>query len=316
MKSQLFEIAHATTYEYRSAVTVAHHLLRLSPRPMPRQSVLFHDIQIDPAPAVFSQRKDYFGNQVTFVTLEGAHRKLVVTGRSRVAVAPAFIPDAAETPSWESVRQASRSDRSGAALEATEFTFGSPLVPVDGLYGEYADGSFTPHRPIMEAVLDLLARIHADFKFDATATTVSTPLSEMMRNRRGVCQDFAHLLIACLRSLGLPARYVSGYLETLPAPGQPKLSGVDASHAWVSFFCPGLGWLDVDPTNNLLPSLQHITLGWGRDYADVCPIRGVLVGGSDHGLRVCVDVAALGPVEASSRQQADALETSPCGVNL
>ena len=146
-------------------------------------------------------------------------------------------------------------------------------------------------------MLDLTARIHRDFKFDPTATTVATPLAQMLEQRRGVCQDFAHLQIACLRSLGLPARYVSGYLETVPPPGQPKLLGADASHAWVSFFCPGLGWIDVDPTNNLLPSMQHITLGWGRDYGDVSPIRGVLVGGEEHTLSVAVDVVALGEAE-------------------
>ena len=150
----------------------------------------------------------------------------------------------------------------------------------------------------MEAALDLTRRIHQDFTFDPTATTVATPLEEVLRLRRGVCQDFAHFEIACLRALGLPARYVSGYLETLPPPGQPKLTGVDASHAWISLFCPGLGWIDIDPTNNLLPSMQHITLAWGRDYGDVCPIRGVVNGGGETPvLQVSVDVLAQGSVE-------------------
>ncbi len=292
MKAQLFEISHVTTYEYRSPVTVGHHLLRLSPRTLPRQIPISHEISIDPVPAALSRRKDYFGNEVTFVTLEGAHRRLVISARSRVGIAPSFIPEAAETPGWESVRTLCDSDRSVPALEATEFTFASPLVPREPQFFAYAEESFPADRPILDAVLDLSRRIHADFKFDPTATTVSTPLQQVMDQRRGVCQDFAHLLIACLRSLGLPARYISGYLETLPPPGQVKLVGADASHAWVSFYCPGLGWLDIDPTNNVMPLMQHIRVAWGRDFSDVSPVRGVLLGGDDHRLHVSVDVVA------------------------
>jgi transglutaminase-like putative cysteine protease len=174
-------------------------------------------------------------------------------------------------------------------------------VPLDTPFNDYARESFPPGRRILDAVLDLTARIHRDFKFDPTATTVATPLALVLEQRRGVCQDFAHLQIACLRSLGLPARYVSGYLETAPPPGQPKLIGADASHAWVSFFCPSLGWIDADPTNNLLPSLQHIILGWGRDYSDVSPIRGVLSGGDDHTFGVAVDVVARGESNDEAR---------------
>jgi transglutaminase-like putative cysteine protease len=294
MKTQLFDVTHSTTYEYQSAVSVAHHLLRLTPRDLRRQRTVTHELDLQPAAASTSRHTDYFGNEVTFVTLEGAHRQWRVTARSRVAVGPAFIPDAAETPAWEKVRHRCQTDRSGAVLEATEFAFASPLVPLDHAFADYARVSFPAGRALLDGVLDLTARIHGDFSFDATATTVATPLAQVLAQRRGVCQDFAHLQIACLRSLGLPARYVSGYLETAPPPGQAKFVGIDASHAWVSFFCPGLGWLDVDPTNNLLPSMQHITLGWGRDYGDVCPIRGWLVGGDDHTLRVAVDVVALG----------------------
>jgi transglutaminase-like putative cysteine protease len=191
-------------------------------------------------------------------------------------------------------------DLSPSVLDAGEFTFDSPLVPLDTPFTDYARESFPPGRNLLAAVLDLTARIHRDFKFDPTATTVATPLARVLEQRRGVCQDFAHLQIACLRSLGLPARYVSGYLETVPPAGQAKLLGADASHAWVSFFCPGLGWIDVDPTNNLFPSMQHITLGWGRDYGDVSPIRGVLVGGEEHTLTVSVDVVALGEMDNPS----------------
>ena len=297
MKAHLFDITHTTTYDYRSPVTVAHHLLRLAPRRLRRQVRLAHELDLQPVPSSLNSHTDYFGNETAFVVFEGAHRQMRVTARSRVAVGATFIPDAAETPAWESVRNLCRADLSAQVLEAGEFTFGSPLVPLDTPFTDYARESFPAGRNLLDAVLDLTARIHRDFKFDPTATTVATPLAQMLEQRRGVCQDFAHLQIACLRSLGLPARYVSGYLETVPPPGQPKLLGADASHAWVSFFCPGLGWIDVDPTNNLLPSIQHITLGWGRDYGDVSPIRGVLVGGEEQTLKVAVDVVAVGEAD-------------------
>lgn len=297
MKAQLYDLTHTTTYDYHSPVTVSHHLLRVSPRRLARQLRLEHSIETEPVAATTSQRTDYFGNEVTFATIEGAHRRLRVTSRSRVAVGPAFIPEPSETPQWESVRGLSRTDRSAAALEAIEFTFASPAVPFDPVFAEYALASFTPRRSILEAALDLTARIHADFTFDATATTVSTPLLEVLEKRRGVCQDFAHFQIACLRSLGLPARYVSGYLETIPPSGSPRLFGADASHAWVSLFCSGLGWIDLDPTNNCLPSMRHITAAWGRDYSDVSPIRGVLLGSGEHTLSVAVDVVPLDVVQ-------------------
>ena len=300
MKAQLYDLTHTTTYDYLSPVTMSHHLLRVSPRRLARQFRLEHSVQTDPVAATTSQRTDYFGNDVTFATIEGAHRRLRITSRSRVAVGPAFIPDPTETPHWESVRGLCRSDRSSAVLEAIEFTFPSPVVPLEPAFAEYALASFTPRRSILEAALELTSRIHADFKFDPTATTVSTPLLEVLEKRRGVCQDFAHFEIACLRSLGLPARYVSGYLETIPPPGKPRLVGADASHAWVSLFCPGIGWIDLDPTNNCTPSIRHITAAWGRDYGDVSPIRGVLLGSGEHTLSVAVDVLPLGVVQVQA----------------
>jgi len=293
MNAQLFDVTHTTVYDYRAPVAVSHHLMRLTPRALPRQRVLEHGIEVQPTPTATNLRVDYFGNDVTFATIEHTHRQLSVISRSRLAVSPAFIPESSETPAWETVRGMCRVDRTTSVLEASEFTFASPHVPLDSSFADYAAPSFEPGRPILEAVTHLTARIHGEFKFDATATTVSTPLVEVLANRRGVCQDFAHLQIACLRALGLPARYVSGYLETLPPPGQSKLVGSDASHAWVSFFCPGIGWIDVDPTNNRFPSMQHITLGWGRDYSDVSPIRGVILGAGTHELKVAVDVVPL-----------------------
>jgi transglutaminase-like putative cysteine protease len=295
MTRLLYDITHTTAYDYTGSVSVSHHLLRLAPRRTARQRCLEHALLIEPAPALSSAHGDYFGNTAHFITVERPHGRLAVTSRSRVAVGPSFIPELAETPSWESVRGRCRGDHSGAALEAHEFTYASPLIPHHADYADYAGSSFAKGRPLLDAVTDLTRRIRSDFKFDPTATTVTTPVADFFKQRRGVCQDFAQFQIACLRTLGLPARYVSGYLETDPPPGQPKLRGADASHAWIGFYSPGLGWIDVDPTNDCLPSLRHITIGWGRDYGDVSPIRGVLVGGQDQALHVSVDVRALGP---------------------
>lgn len=310
MKAQLYELTHTTSYDYDSPVTVSHHLLRVTPRQQRRQWRLEHRIETDPVATSTSQHTDYFGNEVTFATIEGAHRRLRVTSRSRVAVGPAFVPDPAETPRWESVRRMCRSDRSPAVLEAIEFTFASPAVPLERAFGDYAASSFAAGRSILEAALDLTARIYADFKFDPTATTVSTPVLEVLERRRGVCQDFAHFQIACLRSLGLPARYVSGYLETVPPAGQPRLRGADVSHAWVSILCPGIGWIDLDPTNNCLPSMRYITTAYGRDYGDVSPIRGVLIGSGEHTLGVSVDVLPLEVILL------DSVESTPSNAHV
>jgi len=301
MKAQLFGITHTTVYRYSSPVSVSHNLFRLAPRRLPCQRTLSHTVEVNPLPATTRIHSDYFGNQVTFATIAETHHELRIVARSQVALTPQPLPDPSETLPWETVGVLCHSDHSQSVMEAAEFTFASPHIPVSSLYAEYAEISFTPHRPYLEAVLDLTARIHRDFVFDPTATTVATPLEEVFQLRRGVCQDFAHFEIACLRTLGLPARYVSGYLETLPAPGQQTLMGVDASHAWISLFCPGIGWIDVDPTNNLLPSMQHITVAWGRDYSDVCPIRGVVSGGGDTPvLEVAVDVLAQGTIEINA----------------
>jgi transglutaminase-like putative cysteine protease len=299
MKKLLYEIVHTTAYDYVGDVSVSHHVLRLAPRRSSKQSCLSHELLVEPPPAVVSAHADYFGNPTHFISVERPHLQLVITSRSRAAVGPSFIPEPTETPTWESVRAGCRDDHSGAALEAHEFTYASGLVPVGAAFADYAGESFPKDRPVLDAVADLTRRMQKDFTFDASATVVTTPVSQVFRQRRGVCQDFAQFQIACLRSLGLPARYVSGYLETDPSPGQPKLRGVDASHAWVSFFCPGLGWIDVDPTNNCFPSLRHITVAWGRDYGDVCPNRGVLVGGQNQSLRVAVDVVARGTIETA-----------------
>lgn len=283
-----YEIIHATTYDYGHEVSVSHHVARLTPRQLERQAVEHYSLTIEPEPVSAFDHADYFGNTVTFFTMFRPHARLSITARSVVEVE---MPDApGDSPAWETVRDSLRLGTEQAHLEPYEFTLDSPMVAATPALAAYAGPSFEKDRPLIEAVADLTGRIHHDFTFDPTATTVATPLEAVFRNRRGVCQDFAHLEIACLRSLGLAARYVSGYLESIPPPGQPRLAGADASHAWVSVYCPRNGWVDVDPTNNLIPANRHIALAWGRDYSDVSPIRGVILGGGEHQWSVAVDV--------------------------
>ena len=288
-----FDVTHRTRYRYPAGMSVSHHVARVTPRSSSSQEVRWYRLEIEPKPTLVRERVDYFGNASTYVAVEGMHRELTLTARSRVAVLPATLPIAAATPAWESVGAEFRQPRPGRWYEA-EFTLDSPLVRRHAEHAGYARASFPPGRPVLEGVLALTGQIHRDFIFDPTATTVATPLAEVFRQRRGVCQDFAHLLLGCLRSLDLPARYVSGYLETTAPPGMDRLVGADASHAWVSAYIPGSGWVDVDPTNNLLVADRHITVAWGRDYSDVSPVRGVAVGSGTHSLEVAVDVVRVG----------------------
>jgi transglutaminase-like putative cysteine protease len=284
----LYEVVHTTENDYSQSVAVSHHLARLNPRVLPYQERLLHELQIEPPPAVITTHTDYFGNAVTFFAMQGAHKHLTVRARSRVAVQATPRPAPADTPPWESA-----ADRTALPLEALELLFDAASVPTSADLRAYARASFPPGRPLLDAALDLTRRIHEDFTFDREATTVTTPLADVFKSRRGVCQDFARLEIACLRSLGLPARYVSGYLETMPPPGRPRLIGADASHAWLAVYSPGTGWIHVDPTNNVMPSQRHVTVAWGRDYHDVSPIHGVILGGGTHTLRVNVDVVRV-----------------------
>jgi transglutaminase-like putative cysteine protease len=283
--SVTYQVVHTTQYEYREDVSVSHHVARVIPRDFIGQQCLDHTLDIDPAPAVMRGHQDYFGNTVTFFIIERAHKTLTVRATSRVTVRGKSMSPATASPPWEEAR-----NFDNLPLDAIECVFDSASIAVSDAILDYAHPSFTPGRPILDAVGDLIGRIHRDFTFDPQATTVTTPLRDVLSLRRGVCQDFARLGIACLRSQGLAARYVSGYLETLAPPGAPHLAGVDASHAWLAVYCPGLGWVDVDPTNNLFPSTTHVTLAWGRDYADVSPVRGVILGGGQHSLQVSVDV--------------------------
>jgi transglutaminase-like putative cysteine protease len=286
-----YQLVHRTKYTYEGSVTVSHHIARLTPRALPGQSCPWHGLEILPVPVVRGVHFDSFGNLATYFEVEGRHEMLEVIARSFVDVSAAKVPDPSSTSCWESVRDACQGERLTPGSDAGGFRFASPMVPVGSDYAAFARQDFPPGRPVLEGVVDLTKRIFAGFKFDPRATIVTTPVAEVFRKRAGVCQDFAHLMLACLRSLGLPARYVSGYLETAPPPGKPRLVGADASHAWVSVFCGDqAGWVDADPTNNLLPGERHITVAWGRDFSDVSPLRGVTLGAGGQRLEVSVDV--------------------------
>ncbi len=287
----LYAVTHRTTYTYQSDVSVSHHLAHLRPLALPRQEVLEYSLEITPEPAVHTHRLDFYETPTNFFTIQAPHPELVVTARSRVRVTAPALP--AQTPAWETVRDACAREVLTDATVAGEFCFDSRHIAHSAAYGAYAAACFPAGHPLLDGLRDLTTRIFRDFKFDKRATTTATPLADVFKNRRGVCQDFAHMGIACLRSLGLPARYVSGYLETIPPPGKKRLVGADASHAWLAVWCPGYGWIDADPTNNLLPGDRHITVAWGRDFSDVSPLRGVVVGGGEHELKVSVDVAPL-----------------------
>jgi transglutaminase-like putative cysteine protease len=286
-----YQLVHRTHYSYEGSVTVSHHLARLTPRTLPGQRCPWHELEIHPVPVGRGVHVDCFGNTTVYFEVEGKHDALEVVARSFVEVIACDPPDPSETPPWESVREACHEEKLTPGSDAGVFRFASPMVPVGREYAAYARNDFTPGRPVLEAVAALTERVFRDFAFDPRATDVSTPVSEVMKKRAGVCQDFAHFMLACLRSLGLPARYVSGYLETAPPPGKPRLVGADASHAWVSVFCgEQAGWVDVDPTNNVMPGERHITIAWGRDFTDVSPLRGVTLGAGGQGLHVAVDV--------------------------
>lgn len=289
-----YSLTHRTHYKYEGAVSVSHHLARLAPRFLPGQRCPWHVIEVKPEPVGRSLHNDVYGNETAYFECEGSHTELEVTSRSLVEVFPTHLPAPESTPSWENIVLESSADKLNLSTEAGAFRFGSPMVPLGEQFADYARPDFTPGRPILQATMALMKRIFDECDFDPTATDVATPVAEVLKKKAGVCQDFAHLMLACLRSLGLPARYVSGYLETLPPPGQKRLVGADASHAWISIFCgESAGWIDCDPTNNLLPSERHITVAWGRDFSDVSPLRGVTLGAGGQSLEVMVDVEPI-----------------------
>lgn len=288
-----YKVTHTTIYDYSDAVPVCHNEIRLWPRDHRRQTCLQHRLRIRPEPTHTDHRSDYFGNHAGQFAIEHPHNRLTVTAVSHVEVTPPEVPAPSSTPPWEEIRDRFAIGQPPWWLEARQYVLDSPYVHASAALRELAEPSFTRGRPWLEAMLDFTRRIYTEFKYDSTATNVNTSLDTVLRIRRGVCQDFAHVQIGCLRSLGLPARYVSGYLLTEPPPGQKRLVGADASHAWVAAFSPEAGWIDFDPTNNVIPGIGHVTLAWGRDYGDVCPIKGVVVGGGQHRMRVAVDVAPI-----------------------
>ena len=289
-----YRVVHETRYQYNSTVTLSQQYLHLTPRSFAYQETESHLIWLDPVAGDSRDGVDYFGNCTRHVALTEPHDSLLVHAESTLSLRarPDLTQIAGSLP-WECVRDMMEKEKSAATLEACRYLYTSPHVTCFAELEAYARVSFIPGRPQLEAALDLTQRIFEDFEFDPKATDISTPLEQVLRGRRGVCQDFAQLMIGCLRSIGLPARYVSGYILTHPPEGKPRLIGADASHAWVSVFCPALGWIDFDPTNRCLVQHEHITLGWGRDFSDVTPMRGIVLGGGAQELDVQVTVTPL-----------------------
>jgi len=285
-----YRVCHETTYEYGDNVPICQNEARLRPRNGPQQKCISSHLTVTPRPATVAERTDYFGNHVTFFTVQETHRKLSIKSESMVTVNPVTPPDPTGGSAWDDVAARLADPNDLTLVDVRQFLYSSPLAPIGDEAAEYARPSFAPGRSLLDGLLDLTHRIHDEFRFDPRATAVNTLPAEVLRLRMGVCQDFAHLQIACLRSLGLAARYVSGYLLTKPSPGKPRAIGADVSHAWVSAYVPEFGWLDFDPTNDVMPGGEHVMLGWGRDYGDICPIKGVFIGGGRHTMKVAVDV--------------------------
>lgn len=300
MRAVRYHILHETHYRYARPVSNSRQSLHLTPREADRQHTLSHRIDIDPAPLERDARFDYFGNPVEQIAIVAPHETLVVEAHSIVDMTPRDTGDIPDSPAWERVRDRLRQVGPAPLLEPCQFLYASPYVEPLAALARYARLDFRRDRPLADAADALMRRIHRDFEFDPDATTVGTPLETLLRERRGVCQDFAHFMIGCLRALGLPARYVSGYLLTRPPPGQPRLVGADASHAWVSVYCPLAGWMDFDPTNCVQPDDQHITVAWGRDFGDVTPMRGVILGGGEHTVDVRVTVMPEDEIESAT----------------
>lgn len=307
-----YRITHETEYRYATPVSVGHNQVFLRPRDLPTQRCLSNVIDFEPSPATSNVRTDYFGNHTVLFAVQEPHRSMHVTAVSEVEVDPADPPTPGTSPSWEQVRDRVRRDKTPAGLEALQFVYESPLIRLHPDLTDYARQSFTADRPILDAARELTHRIFTDFKYDPTTTTVSTPVRDVFMQRSGVCQDFSHLQIAMLRGLGLPVRYLSGYLRTFHDEGDPKLIGADASHAWLAVYHGpperakvnnrvahsgggggGGGWIDFDPTNDQIPAEHHVTVAWGRDFADVSPVRGVIVGGGDQQIGVRVEVQPI-----------------------
>lgn len=285
-----YRVRHLTTYRYSETVTLSQNLAHLAPRGSPHQQVLNHRLEIEPPPAVLRRRDDYFGNPTDAFTVTAKHDRLVVLSFGEIEVAPPPVIDPALTPAWD---DPAVQGGGGDAL-AWEYRFDSAQIPCAAELRRYASADFPPGRPVLEAALALNTRINREFAYDPAATNVATPVLEALELRRGVCQDFAQVLIGSLRTFGLCARYVSGYLETQPPPGRPRLVGADATHAWAQLWCGApAGWIDLDPTNACIPGERHILVAIGRDFADVSPLKGMVLGGGRAEVVVGVDVERI-----------------------
>jgi transglutaminase-like putative cysteine protease len=290
----IYDIRHVTTYGYESPVNFARCSLRLEPRNGDGQELISHAVEIRPRPADRTSRRDFFGTLTESVVIETAHRHLRIDSRSRVSVSRKAPGRSAPSPAWESVRDLAFEATSLGPSSPIGYVFASPLVPVLAPVTSFAAASFPPGIGVLVGAVDLMHRIRGGFRYDPKATVISTPLAEVFEKRHGVCQDFAHVMIAGLRGLGLPVAYVSGYLRTIPPPGQPRLEGADATHAWVSLWCGReVGWIGFDPTNDLLVENDHIILSVGRDFSDVSPVDGIIVGSRKQKLNVAVDVIVV-----------------------
>jgi transglutaminase-like putative cysteine protease len=289
--STRYTVTHRTEYGYEDVVTASYGLAYLLPRDVPGRQQALVGVVVEPPPVDQREHTDVYGNRALYFSVLAEHTKLVVTATSHVVVEPDALP--LDGPPWESVRDLLGCSTDSATIDAVEFRLDSPLVQTSPALAAYASPSFPDSRAIVAGAVDLMRRIHDDFHYVPGTTSVSTTLAEVLAERRGVCQDFAHLIVGCLRSIGLAARYVSGYLQTLPPPGQPKRQGVDASHAWGSVFVPDHGWVDLDPTNALIVDDRYVITAWGRDYSDVAPLTGVIFTESkSRSLKVAVDVTA------------------------
>jgi transglutaminase-like putative cysteine protease len=290
----ILTVLHRTTYRYSTLVETAQHLATIRPVSNPSQEVLQHAERIEPEPSYLHSRLDTFGNELIYFALDTPHDALQLTSETTVRLRPrwnGFDPEA--TQGWEQVSEAMRYRARSSFFAESEFCFASPYIVLHPLMRIYALESFPPGMPVAQGALDLMHRIHDEFEYQQTTTDFDTPALKAFKLRSGVCQDFAQVMVGCLRALGIPARYVSGYLRTEPPPGQPRLLGADASHAWVSVYCPNFGWVDLDPTNDIMADTNHVTLAYGRDYSDVSLLRGMILGGGAHGVKVAVSVVEL-----------------------